>query len=237
MSRVSIRARLFDSVTCRQHNRPMRTHGWGGSTPSSDEEAIERILDAADAVIDAEDGDFHVAKVARALSISRQTVYNYFPGTGSLVEAVAIRSAVRFSDRITEHLAGLTDPVKALLEALAFTLDSMVEEKGIRLLFAVDPSRASRRIASAEVVRFNRDLMRRTDVDWSAAGIDDAQLEDICEYILRIIELFMIDPRQIGTGPTLPAYLRRWVVPVFRAEVESDRSSGERKRPRARAAH
>jgi hypothetical protein len=170
----------------------MRTHGWGGSTPSSDEEAIERILDAADAVIDAEDGDFHVAKVARALGIS--------------------------------------------LEALAFTLDSVVEEKGIRLLFAVDLSRASRRITSAEVVQFNRDLLRRTDVDWSAAGMGDAQLEDICEYILRIIELFMIDPGQIGTGPALRAYLRRWVVPVFRAEVESHRSSGQRKGARARAA-
>jgi AcrR family transcriptional regulator len=215
----------------------MRTHGWGGSTPSSDEEAIERILDAADAVIDAEGGDFHVAKVARALGISRQTVYNYFPGTGALLEAVAIRSAVRFSDRITEHLAGVTDPVEALLEALAFTVDSVVEEKGIRLLFAVDLSRASRRITSAEVVQFNRDLLRRTDVDWSSAGMGDEQLEDICEYILRIIELFMIDPGQIGTGPALRAYLRRWVVPVFRAEVESHRSSRQRKRPPARAAH
>lgn len=164
-------------------------------------------------------------------------MYNYFPGTGALLEAVAIRSAVRFSDRITEHLAGMTDPVEALLEALAFTLDSVVEEKGIRLLFAVDLSRASRRITSAEVVRFNRDLLRRTDVDWSAGGVGDAQLEDICEYMLRVIELFMIDPGQIGTGPALRAYLRRWVVPVFRAEVESHRGSRQRQRPHARAAH
>lgn len=27
----------------------MRTHGWGGATPASDEEAIDRILDAAGA--------------------------------------------------------------------------------------------------------------------------------------------------------------------------------------------
>ena len=199
----------------------MRTHGWGGSTPSSDDEAIERILDAADNVIDAGDGEFHVANVARALGISRQTVYNYFPGTGALLEAVAIRSAVRFSDRITGHLAGVTDPVEALLEALAFTLDSVAGEKGIRLLFDVDPSRASRRITSTEAVRFNRDLLRRSEVDWTAAGIGDARLEDICRYMLRFIELFMIDPGEIGTGPALRAYLNRWVVPVFRAEVQS----------------
>ena len=215
----------------------MRTHGWGGSTPCSDAEAVERILDAADTVIGAADGDFHVAKVARALGISRQTVYNYFPGTGALLEAVAIRSAVRFSDRITEHLAGQTDPVEALLEALAFTLDSVAEEKGIRLLFAVDLSRASRRITSTEAVQFNRDLLRRCDVDWSAAGIGDAQLEDICEYMLRVIELFMIDPGQIGSGGELRAYLRRWVVPIFRAEVDSHHNPPGRRGAPARVAH
>jgi hypothetical protein len=39
--------------------------------------------------------------------------------------------------------------------------------------------------------------------------------------MLRIIELFMLDPGEIGTGPALRAYLNRWVVPVFRAEVQS----------------
>lgn len=202
----------------------MRTHGWGGSTPATEEEAIERLLDAADAVIDAQDGDFNVAKVARVLRISRQTVYNYFPGTGALLEAVAIRSALRFTKRITEHLAGVTDPAEALLEALAFTLDSVVEEKRMRLLFAVDPSRASERITSTEAVQFNRDLLRRTDVDWSAVGLGDAELEDICEYMLSVIELFMIDPGKAKKGEALRAYLRRWVAPVFHAEVESHRA-------------
>ena len=212
----------------------MRTHGWGGSTPASDDEAIERILDAADEVLDTEDSDFHVAKVARALGISRQTVYNYFPGTGALLEAVAIRSAVRFSDRITAHLTGVTDPVEALLEALAFTLDSVVEEKAIRQLFTVDLSRASKRITSYEAVQFNRDLLRRSDVDWSAAGLSDAELEDICGYMLRIIELHMIDPGEFRTGRALRAYLRRWVAPVFRSEVESHRHLSPR-RPRPAA--
>lgn len=58
-----------------------------------------------------------------------------------MVAAVAIRSAVRFSDRIIEHLAGRTDPVWASLEALAFTVDLVAEKTGIRLLFSVDPSR------------------------------------------------------------------------------------------------
>ena len=175
----------------------MRTHGWGGSTPSTDEAAIERILDAADQIIDAEDGEFHVAKVARALGISRQTVYNYFPGTG------------------------------ALLEAVAYTMDSLAEEKGARLLFSYDLTRASKRITSKDSIRFNRDMLRRFDVDWSAVGLGDQELEDISEYMLRIVELFMIDPTDVSTGKALRAYLSRWVAPVFRAEVESHRHKGK----------
>ncbi|WP_082690544.1 TetR/AcrR family transcriptional regulator [Mycobacterium sp. M26] len=214
----------------------MRTRGWGGSAPASDEEAIERILDASDAVIKSDEGEFNVAKVARALGISRQTVYNHFPGTGALLEAVAVRAAVRFSDRITEHLAGVTDPVEALLEALAFTIDFLAEQKGIRLLFSYDLPRASQRITSTEVIQFNRDLLQRLDVDWRAAGIGDVQLEEICEYMLRIIELVMVDPADLRTGKALRAYLRRWVGPVFRSEVDAHRPLATRRRHRTVAA-
>lgn len=208
----------------------MRTHGWAGSAPASDDEAVERILDAADEVINASEDEFHVADVARTLGISRQTVYNHFPGSGALLEAAAIRTALRFTERITERLAGVTDPVEALLEALAFTLDSMSRQKSIRLLFSAELSRASERITSPEVLRFNRELLRGFDVDWSAAGLGDKQLEELCAYMLRIIELHMIDPGNAGSGKSLRAYLRRWVGPVFITEVESRHSSSPKRR-------
>uniref|UniRef100_UPI000ABDAB44 TetR/AcrR family transcriptional regulator n=1 Tax=Aldersonia kunmingensis TaxID=408066 RepID=UPI000ABDAB44 len=80
----------------------MRTHGWGGATPASDEEAIERILDAAGAGIEERGAAMRVADVARALDVSRQTVYNYFPGN-TLLEAVANRSGLRFIERLAAH--------------------------------------------------------------------------------------------------------------------------------------
>ena len=52
----------------------MRTHGWGGATPASDDEAIERILDAASDAIDERGADIRIADVARTLGVSRQTV-------------------------------------------------------------------------------------------------------------------------------------------------------------------
>jgi hypothetical protein len=44
-----------------------RSHGWSGNAPASDEEAIERILDAADTIIAARGAVMRIADVARAL--------------------------------------------------------------------------------------------------------------------------------------------------------------------------
>ncbi|WP_244438602.1 helix-turn-helix domain-containing protein, partial [Mycolicibacterium septicum] len=63
----------------------MRTHGWAGSTPATDEEAIARILAAAGKAIDERGADFSIADVARTLGVTRQTVYRYFPSTDALL--------------------------------------------------------------------------------------------------------------------------------------------------------
>jgi AcrR family transcriptional regulator len=70
----------------------VRTHGWGGATPASDEEAIDRILDAAAEAIEERGANIRITDVARTLGVSRQTVYNYFPNTNALVLAAANRS-------------------------------------------------------------------------------------------------------------------------------------------------
>ena len=49
----------------------MRTHGWSGSAPASDEEAIARILVAAGNAIDERGADFSIADVARTLGVTR----------------------------------------------------------------------------------------------------------------------------------------------------------------------
>ncbi len=43
----------------------MRTHGWSGSAPATDEEAVARILAAANKAIDSHGADLSIADVAR----------------------------------------------------------------------------------------------------------------------------------------------------------------------------
>jgi AcrR family transcriptional regulator len=191
----------------------MRTHGWAGAAPASDEEAIDRILAAAGKAIDENGADISIADVARTLGVTRQTVYRYFPSTDALLVAAAEHAAVGFLDRLADHLDGITDPVDAVTEAVATALEWLPKDKHIGLLIV--PGRAdayTESVTSDVALQFAYSMVRRFDVDWSAAGFSGDELNDLAEYLLRIIQSFVIDPgRPPRTGEDLRSYTRRWV--------------------------
>jgi AcrR family transcriptional regulator len=202
----------------------MRTHGWGGATPATDDEAVERILDAASEAIEERGADIRIADVARTLGVSRQTVYNYFPGTNALLEAAATRSGVRFLQRLAQHLAPMTDPVEALVESLAFTLEWLPRDKHVQLMLVHDFTKASTGVTSEMGIKFGHGLLTGLNIDWAQYGLDNASLDDLAEYMLRIMQSFMIDPgRPPRTGEVLRGYLRRWVTPILTSEIASHR--------------
>ncbi|MCG7608224.1 MULTISPECIES: TetR/AcrR family transcriptional regulator [Mycobacterium] len=191
----------------------MRTHGWSGSTPASDEEAIARILVAAGNAIDERGADFSIADVARTLGVTRQTVYRYFPSTDALLVASAVHAAGDFLDRLATHINGVTDPVKAVTECIATSLEWLPKDKHIGLLVAPGrPNAHTESVTSDVAVDFARTMLRRLDVDWAAVGYTDPELDELAEHVLRIIQSFVVDPgRPPRTGAALRSYLMRWV--------------------------
>lgn len=191
----------------------MRTHGWSGAAPATDDEAVARILDAAGKAIDERGADFSIADVARTLGVTRQTVYRYFPSTDTLLVAAAVHAAADFLERLATHVQGVTDPVDAVAEAIATALEWLPKDKHIGLLVA--PGRANAHIESvtSEVaLQFANEMLRRLDVDWAGLGFTDAELDGLAEYLLRIIQSFVLDPGRPPRGPAEQrAYLRRWV--------------------------
>jgi AcrR family transcriptional regulator len=191
----------------------VRTHGWSGSAPATDDEAIARILDAAGRAIDARGADFSIADVARTLGVTRQTVYRYYPSTDALLVAAAVHAATDFLDRLAQHLHGITEPVDAVAEAIATALEWLPKDKHIGLL--VVPGRANAHtesVTSDVALQFANSMLRRFDVDWAAIGFTDGDLDEFAEHLLRIIQSFVIDPgRPPRTGEDLRDYLRRWV--------------------------
>jgi AcrR family transcriptional regulator len=191
----------------------MRTHGWSGSAPATDEEAIARILAAAGRAVDERGAEISIADVARTLGVTRQTVYRYFPSTDALLVAAAVHAAGDFLDRLAAHLQGITDPVDAVTEAIATALEWLPKDKHIGLLIEPGQAHAHTESVTSEVaLQFANEVLRRFDVDWVAAGFGDDELNELAEHLLRIIQSFVIDPgRPPRTGEQLRGYLRRWV--------------------------
>ena len=214
----------------------MRTHGWSGSAPATDEEAISRILDAASDAIDARGADFSIADVARTLGVTRQTVYRYFPSTEALLVAAAVHAASGFLDRLAAHLQDITDPADAVAEAVATALEWLPADKHLGLLVVPGrPNPHTESVTSDVALDFAHSMVRRFDVDWVGLGFTDADLDELAEHLLRIIQSFVIDPgRPPRQGDELRDYLRRWVgaavIPPSAATISSARTRTSNRR-------
>jgi AcrR family transcriptional regulator len=193
-------------------------HGWRGDPPGSEAEARERIVGAAIHCVDRYGaGKTGLSDVAAELGVTRQTVYRYFAGTDDLLAAVARAAADNYLDRLARHLAHLTDPVEVVVEALAVTIERLPEERYLGVLLT--PGRSGRFFAgvtSPEAVRFARSLLERTEVDWETAGYRRAELDELGEFALRVLQSLVLDP---GTPPrsgsALRGFLRRWAGPAI----------------------
>lgn len=195
----------------------MRSHGWSGNTPGSDEEAINRILDAAEVIIAQRGSSMRIADVARDIGVTRQTVYRYFPGTDALLMAVAMRSADGFLEQLAAHAQDITDPVTAVVEGLAFTIEELSTDSEIKFLLSkrTRRGRVAASITSETARTFGRAMLHRYDIDWEANGFTEADLDELAEFLIRVMHSFIIDE---GDGPRDPADLRRflgrWVGPA-----------------------
>jgi AcrR family transcriptional regulator len=195
----------------------MRSHGWAGNTPASDEEAIERILNAADKIIDKHGSAMRIADVARALGVTRQTVYRYFPGTQALLVATAMRSADGFLDHLAAHLKGVTDPVVAVTEGVAFAVERLASDNQVE--FVLNQRHRGGQtvsIVSDTALAFGRSMLHRFDIDWEQHGFDEAGLDELNEFCLRLLHSFLADPgRPPRSGGDLRRYLTRWIGPAI----------------------
>ncbi|MFD8103106.1 TetR/AcrR family transcriptional regulator [Nocardia fluminea] len=196
----------------------MRTHGWAGTTPADDTEAVERIIAAARTAIERSGGDFTMAEIARDLGVTRQTVYRYFANADALLTATALAETGRFLDVLAAHLDHITDPAEAVVEGIAYTLESLAADRYLGLLLS--PGRAgvfSPGVTSDTARAFGRSILERFAVDWERAGIADTALDELVEHMLRTVQSFVIDPgRPPRRGAALRAYLTTWIAPALR---------------------
>lgn len=192
----------------------MRTRGWGGDVPASDDEAVARILDATRRTIDERGEQTSIADVARTLGVTRQTVYRYFPSTEELLSATAADGAGTFLDQLAAALAGMTDPGEAVAEGVALTLERLPDDPYVGLLLRAQQAAFAVTVTTDTGRTFGHSLLERLDVDWT--GYDDQSIDDIIEMVLRTLQSFILAPLP-APGAELRRLLRRWIAPAVTA--------------------
>lgn len=93
-------------------------------------EKVERILDAAEALILGAGPDFtlQMRAIAKGADVSQGTLYDYFPTTRALVEALEVRAWTRFVEKLLAKMMSMQgQPVESIVRVLIeTTLEEMV---------------------------------------------------------------------------------------------------------------
>lgn len=196
----------------------MRTHGWGGSPPDSDEEARERILEATRRCL--ERSSVSIAAIAEELNVTRQTIYRYFPSTSDLLQEAAGVEAAPFIERLADHLTSLRlDVPELLVECIVLTLEAINDDPWLGRIYG--PGKASvftDGVTSPHAMALGRKVLDELQVDWSSEGFDDAEIDELIEQIFRMLQSLHADPRDPPRTPDENrAYLGRWFAPAISA--------------------
>ncbi len=196
--------------------------GWGGKPPRDDDEARERIIDAAMRCIERYGPDkTGLSDVAGELGVIRQTVYRLYRSPDDLLLAVGAAAADDHLDRLAAHVAHLSEPGDAIVEGIAYTFERLPHEPFLVLLLTMGRSEVFlRSVTSPQAMAFGRSMLARMDVDWAAGGYDADELDGLIEFGLRVLQSLVLDPQPKRSRAELSAFLQRWVAPSVRATAQ-----------------
>ncbi|HEX4218466.1 MAG TPA: TetR/AcrR family transcriptional regulator [Acidimicrobiales bacterium] len=195
----------------------MRRRGWAGSPPTDDQDAKDRIVEAASRCVDRLGSNaFSLSEVANELSISRPTVYRYFPSTDELLSAVGQFVMREFSDHMQAHLREITDPAEWVVEGIAIAVEWLPSRHHLTLLLTAGRSEPfAQGFTSPVAVDMTRHVFRLASIDWEAHGLAHDEVDELIHLMLRLIASMLVDPPTPPyTESELRRYLRRWIAPA-----------------------
>lgn len=131
----------------------------------------------------------------------------------------AMSAVEGFLDRLAAELGSISDPTDAVVEGIAYTVEQLASDRYLGLV--MQPGKASAftaGVTSDLAIGFGRSILQRFDVDWTTAGFAGSKLDELVEFMLRILLSLILDPgRPPRTGAALRRYLREWVAPAVLA--------------------
>ncbi|KPM54179.1 hypothetical protein CcI49_05170 [Frankia sp. CcI49] len=166
----------------------MHRGGWAGDPPATDEEAAARIVAAARACIEVDGTGSDLAKVARRVGVTRQTVYRYFPTRRALFEAVAEQGVEALVAGMAASLTGVDDPRDALVRLMLHCVRTLPNDPG--LSFIAQPGRGDALITTADAPRLTLAVLDRLPI---ALDLGEQARAALAEHMVRLLQSLLLD--------------------------------------------
>ena len=159
------------------------------------------------------------ADIARAVGISRATLYRRFESHEAIFLAVLIRESEQMAVAAELHLAEVEDPAERVLEGMMFALQEIRSRPVHAAVFGGDSAAwaANQAIREEALRRISDDSLRPLLSSPLAGGtLSEEGLSDLVDWILRVLISYAAVP---GDGGRQPHDIRRqladWFLPAF----------------------
>jgi len=158
---------------------------------------------------------FTLSEVAAELGAIRQTVYRHFATAEDLFDVAGAHAIESYIDELTEHTAALTTPGEWVVEMLASAIERLPSRPFLAQLLADRKTdQFIREMTSHKGAAISREMFNRSSIDWTAAGYDNRDVDELIELMLRILQSMMLDPNDPPRkGPELRRKLSGWIGP------------------------
>jgi len=194
----------------------MRKPAWGGNPPSDDEQARERILEAAKRAV-LRDGiaSTSVASIAREAGITRQTFYRYFADGQEVLRNAEIRAGGGLVEALVRHSLSFEKLDERLTEGLLFLAREVPKHPLLSRHF--EPDRAAT-VTSDAAVDYAAQYVQTIWTD-EFPRPTKAKARVLAELQLRILFSLVALPRQ---GRELRRFVNDAVRPAIRGWLEHE---------------
>lgn len=188
----------------------MRRPAWGGRPPASDDEARERILEAASRAVlrDGIEGT-SVASIAREAGITRQTFYRYFDDGDEVLQNAELRSGGGLVKALLAHVLAFEGLEERLVESAFFLAREVPKDPLLARHFEADRVGA---LMGDATIDYATKFLRGIWTD-EHPPLSKAQAQALAELMVRIVFSLVVLPRE---GRDLRRFLRATVGPAVR---------------------
>jgi AcrR family transcriptional regulator len=181
----------------------------------------DRILDAlVQRVVDLGLQKITMDDIAQRASLSRVTLYSYFPNKQAIVRAAVLRELERFFAELETISAGYEEPEDRLAETFAHAYRSLRTNPLVERMIRSEPEVLANYLArDTPAIPIAREWVARK-LEEGGRLRADVDPQQGAELIVRAVHSLVIAP-ETTFGLDAPggaqAYARRWLLPLLRA--------------------